>query len=63
MLECPVHASHADRDDLADNSLQRRLDAGRPPAWLTPLSPPDAALQVYRVTLAARRAAPAAPPS
>ena len=58
LLECPAHVRHADRDGLAANSLQKRLDAGRPPAWLTPLSAPGDSLQVYRVTQPAAGAAP-----
>lgn len=50
LLECRRHRGHADRDHLASDSLQARLDAGLPPAWLTPLTPPGAALEVFRVT-------------
>lgn len=57
VLECPVHARHADRDGLLPDALQRRLDQGRPPAWLQRLSPAGAPLQVYGL----RPAAPAAP--
>lgn len=39
--------SHGDLD--APNNLARRLAAGAPPDWLTPLSGPDAVLRVYRV--------------
>jgi hypothetical protein len=53
VLNCKVHAGHADRDRLAKDALQRRLDAGKPPAWLEPLSPPSAPLQAYRVRSAA----------
>ena len=49
VLECRVHRTHADRDDAGRNSLQRRLDDGRPPAWLSPLSSSDAAVEVYRL--------------
>ncbi len=49
LLECRVHARHFDRDHLAPDSLQRRLDADRPPAWLERLSPPGAPLGVFRV--------------
>ena len=49
LLECRAHARHADRDGMGANSLQKRLDAGKPPAWLTPLSAPGDALQVFRV--------------
>jgi hypothetical protein len=34
---------------MTQGSLQKRLDAGKPPAWLQPLSPPEAPLQAYRV--------------
>ncbi len=49
LLECRNHRNHADRSGLAAETLQARLDAGRPPAWLEPLSPPGAPLDVYRV--------------
>ena len=49
MLECRFHAKHGDRDLMAKNSLQKRLDRGQPPAWLAPLSPKGAPLQAYRV--------------
>jgi hypothetical protein len=49
VLECRAHRGHYDRAGLPADALQRRLDAGRPPAWLAPLSPPGAPLQVYRV--------------
>lgn len=49
VLECRTHARNADRDYLGREVLQKRLDAGRPPAWLQPLSPANAGLQVYRV--------------
>ena len=48
VLECRRHARHVDRDHLARDSLQARLDAGRPPPWLVRLSPPGAPLEVYR---------------
>ena len=50
VLECRAHHNHFDRVGLPSDALQRRLDAGRPPAWLTPLSPPGSALEVYRVS-------------
>ncbi len=53
VLECKVHMHHGDRDKMSKGSLQKRLDAGKPPAWLIPLSPPTAALQAYRVAPAA----------
>jgi hypothetical protein len=49
VLECRFHARHGDRTGMSKDSLQKRLDAGTPPAWLQPLSPPDAPLQAYRV--------------
>ena len=49
VLECRMHAAHGDRVDMAMTALQKRLDAGRPPVWLQPLSPRGEALQAYRV--------------
>jgi hypothetical protein len=49
VLECRFHARHGDRSGMTKDSLQKRLDAGAPPAWLQPLSPPQAPLQAYRV--------------
>lgn len=49
VLECKAHARNADRDNLGRDTLQKRLDTGRAPAWLEPLSPPNASVQVYRV--------------
>lgn len=49
VLECRRHARHSDRVGLRADSLQARLDADRPPAWLEKLSPPKAPLEVYRV--------------
>jgi len=49
VLECRFHAHHGDRSDMTRDSLQKRLDAGAPPAWLQPLSPQAAPLQAYRV--------------
>ena len=57
VLECRMHGRHGDRADMSPDALQKRLDAGRPPAWLKPLSRPDESLQVYRVLPAARAAA------
>ena len=37
---------------MGADSLQKRLDAGKPPAWLEPLST-DGAVKVYRVKPAA----------
>lgn len=48
LLECRVHANHSDRDNLAADSLQRRLDRGLPPAWLERISPPGDPVEVYR---------------
>jgi hypothetical protein len=55
VLDCPAHARQADRAGLPADSLQRALDAGRPPAWLEPLSSPGEPLQVYRLRAAASR--------
>ena len=52
VLECPTHARNADRVGMGADSLQKRLDAGKPPAWLEPLST-DGAVKVYRVKPAA----------
>jgi hypothetical protein len=49
VLECRAHQHHGDRADMTRDTLQKRLDAGKPPAWLDPLSPKDDALQVYRL--------------
>ena len=49
VLECRAHRRHFDRSGLPSDALQRRLDAGRPPDWLVPLSPSGATLEVYRV--------------
>ncbi len=50
VLECRGHLRHFDRSGLAPDSLQVRLDARRPPAWLQAMSPPDAPITVYRAT-------------
>jgi len=66
VLECRFHARHGDRNGMTKDSLQKRLDAGAPPAWLQPLSPTDAPLQAYRVapqTAAATTAAAVAKPA
>ena len=60
VLECKVHAHHGDRSGMTKDSLQKRLDAGTPPAWLLPLSPPQAPLQAYRVLPQTAAATPAA---
>jgi hypothetical protein len=50
VLECRAHRAHTDRDGLAAGSLQKRLDRGEPPpAWLEPLTPPSAPVEVFRV--------------
>jgi hypothetical protein len=49
VLECRAHRNHFDRVGLPGDALQRRLDAGRPPPWLEPLTPAGAPLAVYRV--------------
>jgi hypothetical protein len=49
VIDCPAHAGQSDRAGLSPDTLQRRLDQGRAPAWLQPLSQPGEALQVYRV--------------
>jgi hypothetical protein len=49
VLECRAHRHHGDRSDMTRDALQKRLDAGQPPAWLQPLSSKDDALQVYRL--------------
>ncbi len=48
VLECRFHGRHG-RSGMTKDSLQKRLDAGAPPTWLQPLSPPQAPLQAYRV--------------
>jgi hypothetical protein len=48
VLECPTHARNADRVGMAADSLQKRLDANRPPPWLEPLST-GGPLRLYRV--------------
>lgn len=52
VLECRAHSRHWDRSAMPADALQRRLDAGRPPAWLQPLSPKGSPLEVYRVARA-----------
>jgi len=56
VLECRFHLHHGDRSGLTKDSLQKRLDAGTPPSWLQPLSPPSAPLQAYRVAPQSTRA-------
>jgi hypothetical protein len=62
VLECRFHARHGDRSGMTKDSLQKRLDAGTPPAWLKPLSPPQAPLQAYRVAPQAAAAPTAVKP-
>jgi hypothetical protein len=50
VLECPTHGRNADRTGMKPNSLQKQLDAGKPPSWLEPLSV-KGAVRVYRVRL------------
>ena len=48
VLECPTHARNSDRVGMSSDSLQKRLDAGKPPAWLELLSD-KGPLRLYRV--------------
>ena len=48
VLECRRHADHVDRSGLRPDSLQARLDAAKPPAWLERMSAPGAPIEVYR---------------
>ena len=59
VLECRRHARHVDRGGLRADSLQARLDAAKPPPWLTRLSRPGAPIEIYR---AAPPGAAAPPP-
>jgi hypothetical protein len=61
VLECRFHAHHGDRSGMTKDSLQKRLDAGTPPAWLQPLSLPWTPLQAYRVAPQSAGTAPNAP--
>jgi hypothetical protein len=63
VLECRAHARHGDRSDMTKASLQKQLDAGHAPDWLQPLTPPDAALQAFRVVAPPALAVPTAPAS
>jgi hypothetical protein len=54
VINCTAHADAFTHASLRVSSLQRRLDRGQVPAWLEPLSPPAAALQVYAVRPNAR---------
>ena len=49
VIDCPAHANVFTHTDLSRLSLQRRLDRGQVPAWLRPLSPTGAPLQIYAV--------------
>lgn len=49
VVDCPARADRMTHSTLPATSLQARLDRGEAPAWLTPLSPPKAPLQIYRV--------------
>ena len=60
VLECPTHAGNSDRVGMGKDSLQKRLDANKPPLWLEPLST-KGFIRVYRVRPTA--AAPAPPAS
>lgn len=48
LLECPAHAGNADRVGMPADSLQKRLDANKPPSWLEPVPGPGP-LRLYRV--------------
>jgi hypothetical protein len=48
VLECPTHARNADRVGMPANSLQKRLDANKPPSWLDPV-PTNGWLRLYKV--------------
>lgn len=49
VLDCPLHANHADRKGLDKDALQRLLDRGEPPKWLQPMTKPHAPVMIYRV--------------
>ncbi|MDB5426481.1 MAG: hypothetical protein JWR43_456 [Phenylobacterium sp.] len=49
VINCPAHANVITHADLRPISLQRRLDRGQVPAWLRPLAPAAAPLQIYAV--------------
>jgi hypothetical protein len=55
VVDCRNSAWMPRRQEIGPQSLQVRLDRGRAPAWLEPLSRPEAALQVYRVRPAPAR--------
>ena len=48
VLECPTHKGNSDRVGMKADSLQKRLDAGKPPSWLEPVSV-NGPVRVYRV--------------
>jgi hypothetical protein len=52
VVDCPSHSIPERRRHMRPASLQYRLDRGEAPAWLRPLSPADAPLQVYEVAAA-----------
>ena len=52
VLECPTHKGNSDRVGMKADSLQKRLDAGKPPSWLEPVSV-NGPVRVYRVKPAA----------
>ena len=49
ILDCKAHAGNADRSGLSKDSLQARLDAGKPPAWLKRETPETEPVQVFRI--------------
>jgi len=49
VIECRAHAINSDRVGLSDDSLLKRLDAGKPPAWLERLTPETSSIEVFRV--------------
>jgi hypothetical protein len=49
VVDCRDHAWYPRRKEIGAQSLQVRLDHGKTPAWLEPVSRPDEVLQVYKV--------------
>lgn len=49
VLGCRAHGVNADRTGLAADTLVKRLDAGKAPAWLERVSKDKAAIDIYRV--------------
>jgi hypothetical protein len=49
VIDCPAHANVFTHTDLPRASLQKRLDRAQVPAWLRPLTPAAAPLQIYAV--------------